>query len=73
MRSVYEDMNPDWANGLMDQPEWEPWVDDEGPELDDTIGGCAYCGAPDVRERPEPFGQQPCCEECFDLLIGGET
>lgn len=31
---------------------------------------CAYCLNDAVRH--DPFGQQPCCDECFNIIIGGE-
>jgi hypothetical protein len=31
---------------------------------------CEYC--PNAAVRVEPFGGQPCCDACFNLLIGGE-
>lgn len=53
---------------------WEPWEDYEPDEREDAVcaGACAYCGEREVRERPEPFGGQKCCEGCFNELIGGE-
>lgn len=65
---LHED-NPDWEG----MPGWEPWEPDECPEVEDRIGGCDYCGVPDVRDAPEPFGGKPCCDTCFNLLIGGSA
>ena len=31
---------------------------------------CAYCGASRA-PRLDPFGGNPCCDECFNILIGG--
>lgn len=50
-------------------PGWEPWEPDEVDEVES--GGCDYCGDPNVRDLPEPFGGKPCCDRCFSLLIGG--
>jgi hypothetical protein len=30
---------------------------------------CAYCGARAYKH--DPFGQQSCCLDCFDQIIGG--
>ncbi len=64
--------NPDWHNPLDDifDDQWEPWPDDDEPEV--RPFGCEYCGAPEVRESPEPFGQRRCCDPCFNQLIGGD-
>lgn len=35
------------------------------------VNTCAYC--PNVAVRTEPFSGKPCCDECFNLLIGGEA
>ena len=35
------------------------------------MSDCAYCLNQAV--RTDPFGQEPCCNECFNLLIGGEA
>lgn len=65
--SVYYDFNPDFP---MDDS-WEPWQDDE-PDFDDEYNtGCDFCGNVDVREYPEPFTGKPCCDSCFNVLIGG--
>lgn len=69
MTSIYDDLNPDWESPFDDQ--WEPWEPDE--DVDVREGGCDYCGAPDVRENPEPFGGNPCCDGCFNLLVGGSV
>lgn len=72
MSALYADDNVSWEEPEP-LPGWEPWEDDEP---DDTpTGGCAYCREPDamMRENPEPFGGQPCCEACFNLLIGGDV
>lgn len=67
--SLYDDtLNPDWEPPEL--PGWEPWEPDEDDEVRE--GGCAYCGAPDVRDAPEPFGGKPCCEVCFARIIGDE-
>lgn len=66
--TIYDDINPDFDVPVDDQ--WEPWMDEEAPEV--HPGGCHYCGEPDVRDVPEPFGGKPCCDRCFNLLIGGE-
>ena len=68
MSTIYDDLNPDWESPFDDQ--WEPWEPD-GPE-DVDPQACGYCGAPDVRESPEPYGGKPCCEACFNLIIGGD-
>lgn len=64
---LYADHNISWVepfDGI------EPWEDDDyEPE---SAGGCAYCPSTEVRESPEPFGGQPCCEGCFNELIGGD-
>lgn len=70
--SLYDDMNPEWAAGLYEQPEWEPWQDDEQPEIDEREGGCHYCGAVEIRDTPDPYGQQPVCDDCVNELISGE-
>ena len=70
MSTVYDDMNPDFST--FDE-QWEPWEPDECDEFTDTIGGCDFCGAPDVRENPEPFSGKPCCDQCFNLLIGDDA
>ena len=31
---------------------------------------CEYCGKPAVRY--DPFAQKPCCNPCFNLIIGGD-
>ena len=31
---------------------------------------CEYCGDPATRE--DPFAHKPCCEGCYNLLIGSE-
>ncbi len=71
--TIYDDMNPDYAMGREDQPRWEPWEDDD---IDDdffwSIFCCDFCGDPNVRDDPEPFGGKRCCDPCFSLLIGGE-
>jgi hypothetical protein len=65
---IYDDMNPDWPEAL---PGWEPWEEDyEVMQIEE--GGCEYCGAPDVRDNPEPFGGKSCCDGCFNMLIGDE-
>ena len=69
--TAIDDDNISWEAAL-DLPGFEPWEDDE-PEPERPAGGCAYCGATEVREYPEPFGGQLCCEACFNLLIGGEA
>lgn len=78
MMALYDDLNPDWEGGhpsfdsAIQAPGWEPWEPDEDDEGMHE-GGCDYCGNPEVRDRPEPFGGKPCCEACFNLLIGGEA
>lgn len=71
--TIYDDMNPDYALGFDDQPRWEPWEDDD---IDGDVFwsdlNCHFCGDPNVRDVPEPFTQKPCCDGCFNLLIGGE-
>lgn len=71
--SIYDDLNPDWPEA-EELPGWEPWETYEQDMLDAEreVGGCDYCGAPDVREYPEPFGGKPCCDRCFNVLIGDE-
>lgn len=66
----HEGDNISWAGD--DLPGWEPWEQDE-PDDDRPAGGCAYCEAIEVRDWPEPFGGQPCCEVCFARLIGDES
>lgn len=72
--TLYADTEGDnisWDGGAL--PGWEPWEDDEPDESDPREGGCAYCGAlEDIRENPDPFGGQRCCEGCFNQIIGGE-
>lgn len=34
-------------------------------------GQCMYCGKVAMC-RPDPFGQQPACKECWDQIIGGD-
>lgn len=73
MSAVYDEDNISWSEdyGL---PGYEPWAPDDDPEDDPRpAGGCAYCEATEVRERPEPFGGQPCCEACFSILIAGSA
>lgn len=75
MNALYADHEGDnisWAGD--DLPGWEPWEPDEDEDFDDgKRGPCAYCNdATEVRENPEPFGGQPCCEACFNQIIGGE-
>jgi len=70
MISMYDDLNPDWGEETPDLPGWEPWEPDEEDIADPQA--CAYCGNPDVRDRPEPFGGKPCCDPCFNILIGGD-
>lgn len=62
------DDNPDWLPAEL--PGWEPWEPDEEPDVREC--GCAYCGNPDVRDIPEPYGGKPCCDPCFSMVIGGE-
>lgn len=64
--------NVDWHDPMSDlvDDQWEPWEPDESPDVDDLA--CAYCGHPEVREYPDPFGQQRCCDGCFNQLIGGD-
>ena len=73
MTALYDDLNPDWGQDAYEEalPGWEPWEPDEADEI--QPGGCDYCGAPDIRDRPEPFGRKPCCDACFNLIIGGEA
>lgn len=67
--SLYDDtLNPDWETPEL--PGWEPWEPDEDDEV--RPGGCDYCGAPDVRDSPDPFGGKPCCDRCFNVIIGGD-
>ena len=66
--SIYEDLNPDWQT--LDLPGWEPWEPDDEPDMPE--GGCEYCGAPDVRDSPDPYGGKVCCELCFLRIIGDE-
>jgi hypothetical protein len=71
--SPFDDINPDWET--FDDPSlpgWEPWVYD----LDDDDlhpGGCDFCGDPDIRDTPEPFSGKPCCDKCFNVVIGGDV
>lgn len=67
--ALYDDMNPDWEESVTALPGWEPWEPDEDEDM--HAGGCEYCGAPDVRDTPEPFGGKPCCDACFVLIVGG--
>lgn len=32
---------------------------------------CDYCGEPAV--KIDPFAQNPCCDGCFNVIIGGEA
>lgn len=66
--SAQLDDNISWEEEL---PGFEPWEDYE-PDDDPAASGCAYCDATEVRENPDPFGGRPCCEACFNELIGGE-
>jgi hypothetical protein len=34
------------------------------------MSGCEYC--PNEATRFDPFSQRPCCDQCFNLLIGGD-
>lgn len=70
---LYDESNPDWGEDACELwlPGQEPWEPDESEDMHE--GGCDYCGAPDVRDRPEPFGGKPCCDACFNLIIGGEA
>jgi hypothetical protein len=34
------------------------------------MGECDFCGEPAV--RTEPFSGKPCCDGCFNVIIGGE-
>lgn len=68
--NLYDPVNPDWEEAEADLPGWEPWEDVEAEP--DEVGGCDYCGAPDIRDAPDPFGGKPCCDACFNQLIGGE-
>ena len=73
----------DWPTDILDGDNlcWdgldgiEPWQPDDDYDDDPKLiaGACAYCGATeDIRENPEPFGRQQCCEACFSQIIGGE-
>jgi hypothetical protein len=33
---------------------------------------CDYCGAEAHPWRVDPFGGKPCCDACFNVIIGGE-
>jgi len=66
--TIHDDLNPDWESPFDDQ--WEPWEPDE--DVDVRECGCAYCGKPDVRDVPDPFGGKPCCDACFVTLIGDD-
>lgn len=33
---------------------------------------CAYCPPGTLATRIDPFGQKPCCDGCFNVIIGGE-
>lgn len=69
--TIYDDMNPDYALGLEDEPRWEPWVDDlDNDQLDGV--GCEFCGSPEVREYSEPFTGKVCCDPCFNMIIGDD-
>lgn len=65
--SADDTVNPDWE--VLEG--FEPWEPEEDEPLHE--GGCDYCGAPDVRDGPEPFGGKPCCDTCFALIIGDES
>lgn len=74
MSALYADHEGDNISWLGDDlPGWEPWEPDEETG-DENIGPCHYCQEPnpEMRENPEPFGGEPCCEVCFIMLIGGE-
>lgn len=58
--------NPDW---LYDLEGFEPWEPDE--EEGDILYGCHYCGGEDTRY--DPFAGEPCCNACFNDIIGGDT
>lgn len=66
--SIYDDLNPDWE-APPDLPGWEPWMDYAEDDDRGTVG-CEYCGNPEVRDTPEPYGGKRCCEVCFRLLTG---
>lgn len=69
--SIYDDDNPSYERLDVEVDEqWEPWEPDD--ELVNEPGGCHYCGGYPIREYPDPFGQQPCCDTCFNLLITDE-
>lgn len=76
--ALYDDVNPDWEGGhpvagFDIGPGWEPWEPEDDEDYGRHEGGCAYCDATEVRDRPEPFGGKPCCEACFNILIGGDA
>lgn len=64
------DENVCWDDDPLRLDGFEPWEPDEPDAEVEAAGGCAYCGATELREDPEPFGGQPCCESCFAALIG---
>lgn len=69
--TVYEP-NPEWdyppPSPFADLEGYEPWEPDEEPDREPI--GCHYCDNTDT--RIDPFGGKPCCDECFNILIGGE-
>lgn len=65
--------NISWEASAPFLPGQEPWEPDEDFDDGKPAGACAYCGTNDnIRENPEPFGGQQCCESCFNMLIGGD-
>lgn len=75
MAWVWIEDNPDWdSNPLrLDDllPDVEYWEAEEEVQFLNEIG-CEYCGNPETRDNPEPFGNRSCCEVCFAGLIGDD-
>ena len=68
--TIYDDMNPDYVLGHDDQPRWEPWEDDLDDDFLDFVG-CEFCRNPEA-PKVDPFTQKPCCDGCFNEIIGGD-
>lgn len=73
MMALYADHEGDNISWEGDLPGWEPWEPDEEEPDPREYTPCHYCTEPNpqMRENPEPFGGKPCCETCFNILIGG--
>lgn len=68
--------NPDWQPEFVDDPfefapGYEPWFDYDEDEGIRPQGTCSFCDNTAVRD--EPFAGKRCCNQCFNLLIGGDA